>query len=668
LRRVLHSVAAFVLVATLLTTVDQATMPPVARAVAATASGGLMAYGSSASATPYVRTYDNQADSFSARGSAATAAYVASFQFVVKTSPWRRQAIVGYMNGTGGLQIMCFDGTTWSNEFTATTHGSLSTSRRYDIAYESMSGDVMVMYSTGATATTMAYRTKPGNTGCGSGNWSSENAFSPVRTNSTITWVKMSADRRTTSDRMTVAWGDQGSNLSAMQWNGTSWEAEPSSALTTTLEYLTTGAAGDTQSFDVEYESLSGDVMVAYGIQAGNNGTNGVRYATCANSAAPCTWTLNQTPPTFLDDATVVDLSANPLSDEIVFASIGELGPDLQIGYWSGTTWTNTANADSPAGFVSGNSFFTVATGWLVNGGTARSVVTYRDGTDGPVSWFSGNGAAFTMESDFAGAGIAAAAATQRNMAIAMDPNGTDHLMWTAIDGNRDVWSKRLSMTNAGVFSWSDSDGGAALEADVRNSDKLGGVAFAYWRSPALYDTVEVAVTIDPAMTFTVGAHAAACNGVSMSAGSSSTGTTVDLGRPSTVTNGVGAQDLTVVTNAGSGYLVYLRSTGSLMKAGGAIIADVGSSNASPGAFPSPGTAGFGYTTNDATLSTAAVDRFTNPAARWAAVTGSDAEVVYEPAGVLSSTNCVAYQVGIAATTAAGVYSTTIVYNAVPTF
>jgi len=88
------------------------------------------------------------------------------------------------------------------------------------------------------------------------------------------------------------------------------------------------------EDFDVEFESLSGNLMVVWANSAGSNGVNGVRVATAAwTGGNPLhTWGTRYTPPTFLDDATNLDLAANPNTNEMVFASLGIAGAGLQAG------------------------------------------------------------------------------------------------------------------------------------------------------------------------------------------------------------------------------------------------------------------------------------------------------------------------------------------------
>ena len=73
-------------------------------------------------------------------------------------------------------------------------------------------------------------------------------------------------------------------------------------------------------------------------------------------------------------------------------------------------------------------------------------------------------------------------------------------------------------------------------------------------------------------------------------------------------------------------------------------------------------------TTNDATLGTGSVNRFTNAGQKWAALTTANAEVAYEPTGVTTATYRIGHQVGISTTTRPGTYQTTIIYTCTPVY
>ncbi len=437
-------------------------------------TGGLIIYGDGTT-TPKYRTYDRTANTFSGQLSSIVGASGVSFD--MRTSPTKGEVVAGYVTAAGVLQVMCFDGTTWTNDWSVTVGGT-GTTRRFDIAYETNSGDAIVLYSTNtATTNELAYRTKLGSSGCGSANWSAATNLDPVRTTGVVQWVKMASDVRASSNLITAIWADANSDLSAMVWSGTAWGNEPSAATETSLEVVS--AAQDVDDFAVTYESVSGDVMVVWANSAGADGTNGVRYRVCTGGTSACTWGAVTTPPTFADDATNLDISSNPNSDEIVFASIGNAGSDLQIGYWSGSTWTDTANVDtSCATPIAGSKI--VATGWLISGATTRSVVVYDDSGATNIGWYVGTTSTFALQGDFTTAPVFNA--TQRWYDIQNDPVSKDQLMFTISSSTGSLFAKRLIMTSVPGFTWSNSDGGTTALVTTLPQLINNPFAFAYWK------------------------------------------------------------------------------------------------------------------------------------------------------------------------------------------
>jgi hypothetical protein len=344
---------------------------------------------------------------------------------------------------------------------------------------------VVVLYSTDtATSNELAYRTKAGTSACGTANWSSATNLTSARTNGKVQWVKMAWDRRSTSDLITAIWADEASALSASVWSGSAWGNEPSAALETSLEVVS--AAQDVDDFDVEYESVSGDVMVAWANSVGANGTNGLRYATCTGGVSNCTWSAATNPaPAGADDATNLDLSANPTSDELVLGMLGDADDDLWAGYWSAAAWAFSTNLDTTASTSSAAGKHLVSTGWLVSGAMARSVIVYfdGDGTTTNVSYYTGTGATFSAGTDFTPTPTPGA---QQWLDIDTDPFNRDRLMLTDGDASSDVMAKRLVMDATPTFTWTNADGGTALETNLAQAT-ADDFSFAYWRHPPSY-------------------------------------------------------------------------------------------------------------------------------------------------------------------------------------
>ena len=139
----------------------------------------------------------------------------------------------------------------------------------------------------------------------------------------------------------------------------------------------------------------------------------------------------------------------------------------------------------------------------------------------------------------------------------------------------------------------------------------------------------------------------------------------MSLGRVDKTTSAVGGQQLTVATNAGGGYSVFAHVDGPLSDGAGHTISSLGATPASPGSFVSPGTEGFGYTT-DSPLSGASPNRFLG--GKWAGIDTNDREVMYGSSQTSGASACVAYQITISKDTVGGFYGNNVVYTAVPSF
>ncbi|MEX0934636.1 MAG: hypothetical protein WDZ42_02430 [Candidatus Saccharimonadales bacterium] len=173
----------------------------------------------------------------------------------------------------------------------------------------------------------------------------------------------------------------------------------------------------------------------------------------------------------------------------------------------------------------------------------------------------------------------------------------------------------------------------------------------------AIVEGQQVSLTVDPTFSFTVAAvsDSESVNGATTTA--TTTSTTIPFGQVEVVANGIAAQDLTINTNAQSGYNIYTRYTGQLTS-GSNTIADHSGTNASPTSFTSAGTESFGYTTEDQFGSNL-----------WAGLTTSNETVASNNSSLSSAeTTRVGFQAGIAADTPAGTYTTTVIYTAVPTY
>ena len=436
---------------------------------------GLLVYGSGATNTPFWNSYTTSTNLLSSKAT-LPALTGSPRNFVVRTSPQKTEAIVGIGTSAGVLYVYCFDGTTWTQDWSATVGGN-ATTRRFDIAYENTSGDVVVLYSTNtATTNELNFRTKHGIDSCGSGSWSAATAYNTIQTSALVSWVKMTSNPISGSNLIAAIWADWNKDLSGAIWNRTTFANEMTSVGETSLESVNAGTSfPDVESFDLAYESVSGDLLTIWGTSSGANGTNGVRYRLCTGNSATCTWGVGISPPTFADDATNLDLSANPNTDEMVFVSTGNAGSDLQIGYWSGVGWTNTANVDiSTQAPLAGTKL--VAANWLISGATTRSVITYNDSGATNIGWYTGNRGVFTTATDVG----ATFATPQKWYEMSNNPKSKDKLIFSLSDNASDLFIRSLSMNVGGTFTWAAPNGNVAVDTNLGQSI-IKPFGFAFW-------------------------------------------------------------------------------------------------------------------------------------------------------------------------------------------
>lgn len=438
---------------------------------------GVFVYGESKSAAqPKYRIYTNGSNSFNAQASAGSS-YVdtkAGKTFKLKTNPTKQEAITGYVNSNGVLRVLCFDGTTWSNEWTVTVGGT-GTTQRFDIGYSTASGNVLVVYSTNNSGTNeMAYRTKQATTGCGSSNWSSATNISSTNTTGVVQWIVMKPSLVSSSNSIGIAWADDTSSLSAMEWTGSSFSvSEPPAPLETNLQIV--AVSQDVQPFDLAMEGLTGNMMVVWSPNVlCTPDVDCVLYARYTTS-----WSATQPVPTVSDSGTNMSISANPNSNEMVMGVMDNSYSDLSGAYWSGTAWTGTASLDNTIeNPVAGSQL--VATGWLTSGGTTRSIIVYNRLGSTSVGWIIGNRGVFSTQTPFTPTPVFAQ--PQKWYDIQMDPKNKDRLMFSLSDNNSSLYAKRLVMTSVPLFAWTNSDGGVTLESNLAQP-LPGPFTFSYWRN-----------------------------------------------------------------------------------------------------------------------------------------------------------------------------------------
>jgi len=238
--------------------------------------------------------------------------------------------------------------------------------RGFDAEYEALSGEALLVYADGAR--NVLWRSLV------EGAWSAPAAaFAPALNTGTVLWTEL-VPRPGTNEIALVALDDQ-QRLAATIWDGTQWTREI--LLATQVNSLR-----DFKAFDASWESLSGDLLVAWGYSQFAEET---RYATLTRSTD--TWTTGQFVST---DALGMSLTlaSDPTSDRIIgIFGEGFSDDDVGLSVWGGANWHDTVEM-TLFGLAQSRA---MEVGWLGTSGLGFAV--YRDQAQtGAFQWAFLNG------------------------------------------------------------------------------------------------------------------------------------------------------------------------------------------------------------------------------------------------------------------------------------
>ena len=219
------------------------------------------------------------------------------------------------------LNVQIWDGSSWGASAELTSNVGVKASRGFDIAYEQVSGRLMVVYRDAADTSRVYYST-----------WTAANGWSGrlntgVTVAGTIQWLKLTP--KPGYDEMICVVEDYSKGITAMVWDGSAWGNKK----------ILTGVTGNYnyQCFDAVYERLTRRGMVVF-----SSGTNNTVYYS--------TWTTSWGNPVQLSLSNVtapvywIKLAALEATDEIL-AGFHEYvvsgSPDLHAAVWDGSSWTD---------------------------------------------------------------------------------------------------------------------------------------------------------------------------------------------------------------------------------------------------------------------------------------------------------------------------------------
>jgi hypothetical protein len=463
-------------------------LAPVTALSSPTADGRIVYSTGTTQSTPQHRAYAASTNAFSA-GAATVAGSTNSTFFVDRACPTRTEHVAGYVTTNGVLQVLRWNGTVWSAEWSVNVGGGGINGRRFDIVYESASGRAVVVYSTngsGATAE-LAWRVWNGSTWTGAANLQS------ARFTGAANWVKLAPRVNGSANDVMLAAVDTNSRLTSFLWDGTTWGGEPTAAHSTAVNRSV--AAGDLDTMDLAAESASGNFLLAWSDGANLNWREYTTGWQAVQTRARNAWHLE------------LAADPDPASDRVLVAYNRSASNSVYASVWSGSA-LGAERTVSTAGVTPAVNRKTLAAAWLLTGSTRAAVVAFQDNTTtyGRVSYsYSTNdGASFSA---VANATVSGPTSGKRWMEAQVDPRGSDTMLLTFSDGNGDLWAKRVVLSATPALAFTDADGGTALTTSLASTTAQN---FAFAHDRFVPPTTTVSNGTNPSVTTPVAPGSAA--------------------------------------------------------------------------------------------------------------------------------------------------------------
>lgn len=271
-------------------------------------------------------------------------------QVRIVASPTRDEKIaVQIRYPTGTMHILkctggCDASGDWTLIGTSTNMTTAATFAPFDIAYEQLSGDFIIVYATSTSAGYANYCIYDGtnwspsgctSTGNFSGTASNRLSLTSVGVTGTPEWIRLKArgERLTPyrTDEMLIGISDSADDLYLGHWTGSAWDqaANPVDNLTTT----------NARKFDIAWEETTGEGMAIMT----DTVDAAMRFSTYTSSGG---WSAADTTNGPTNPATTawnswLELNNDPMSDDIAMIA-GLTTPDADAAVWTGAAWTNS--------------------------------------------------------------------------------------------------------------------------------------------------------------------------------------------------------------------------------------------------------------------------------------------------------------------------------------
>ena len=326
-------------------------------------SSAMIGISRSGQSTPRSSTWNG-----SAWTSSAAALNVGEIQawIVTRNCPTRNETAMATLDYQDDLNLQFYKNGIWTQLFELCSNTGIDNSRCYDVAYEQLSGRMLIAFWNDSTDQ-LIYHTYDGTTMSGA------NSIA-LPSSSTVRWVRLVP--KPESNEIAAIIENDSKKLYAMFWNGSAF-----GSITTLNTELDTASK---QCFDAAYETIAGRLLVAYAIE---------------DSKSPCyriwsgsSWTSQASMPSIGGKGRWLRLEADPASNQILFGAIDN-EEDLNVNVWNGSAWGTNQELETTACWSQLRAFDIA-----YEGGGTRALIAYADSWDNRFRYRTWNGASWSSE------------------------------------------------------------------------------------------------------------------------------------------------------------------------------------------------------------------------------------------------------------------------------